>query len=412
MKPAVIVNGLSKQYLLGSEIIAGQNFREMLAGMLSAPFRKFKRLRGKDETQEAFWAVQDINLEIQPGEVVGIIGRNGAGKSTLFKLLSRITTPTKGSITYRGRMASLLEVGTGFHPELTGRENIYLNGAIMGLSRREITARLQAIVAFAEIDQFLDTPVKRYSSGMYVRLAFSVAAHLDADILLVDEVLAVGDFAFQQKCLGKMKEVASEGRTVLFISHNMAAVSRLCTRGIWIDKGSIRMDSDIQSVLNHYESEFLENDLADYSASASEGAVRLQSVSVLDASSGEAGSVQIGNSCRVVVRGSARQPVNNINLALGLYDEQGHRLCLLDSEHSGHHLECRGGDFEYVCELDMLNLTAGRYKINIAIKDGRELVLAVERVTAFYVVDPLAAPHRMNEFGPVLINYRWSGPKA
>ena len=225
MKAAVSVNGVAKEYLLGSESISNQSFREMLLGALSSPFKKFKRLSGNDSQQERFWALRDISFEVERGEVVGIIGRNGAGKSTLLRVLSRITTPTQGEVRFRGRLASLLEVGTGFHPELTGRENIFLNGSILGMSRKEISARLDDIVEFAEIAKFLDTPVKRYSSGMYVRLAFSVAAHLDPDILVVDEVLAVGDLMFQQKCLGKLKDTSTDGRTVFFVSHNIAAVS-------------------------------------------------------------------------------------------------------------------------------------------------------------------------------------------
>jgi homopolymeric O-antigen transport system ATP-binding protein len=201
---------------------------------------------------ENFWALKDVSFEVQPGEVVGIIGRNGAGKSTLLKILSRITEPTSGRIELRGRVGSLLEVGTGFHPELTGRENIYMNGSILGMSRREITRKFDEIVAFAEIEDFLDTPVKRYSSGMYVRLAFAVAAHLEPEILIVDEVLAVGDAAFQNKCLGKMGEVASHGRTVLFVSHNMAAVSAMCRKGLFIDQGRVRRHGKMIDVVQEY----------------------------------------------------------------------------------------------------------------------------------------------------------------
>jgi lipopolysaccharide transport system ATP-binding protein len=201
---------------------------------------------------EEFWALKNVNVQIQPGEVVGVVGRNGAGKSTFLKTLARVTMPTTGRIRLMGRVGSLLEVGTGFHPELTGRENVYLNGAILGMSRKEIAERFDAIVEFAEIAQFLDTPVKRYSSGMYVRLAFAVAAHLEPEILLVDEVLAVGDAAFQRKCLGKMGEVARGGRTILFVSHNMAAVTRLCGRALWFDEGTLRDDGDSESVVAKY----------------------------------------------------------------------------------------------------------------------------------------------------------------
>lgn len=204
------------------------------------------------DRKESFLALDDVSFEVQAGDRVGIVGRNGAGKSTLLKILSRIIAPTKGRITIEGRLASLLEVGTGFHPELTGRENIFLNGSILGMSRNEIQRKFDEIVAFAEVEKFLDTPVKRYSSGMYVRLAFAVAAHLEPEVLVVDEVLAVGDAAFQRKCLGRMKEVAGEGRTILFVSHNMEAVQRLCNRGILLSKGKIAMQGDMNAVIRGY----------------------------------------------------------------------------------------------------------------------------------------------------------------
>ncbi len=252
MSEVIRVEDLGKEYVLGGAEKSGQNFREMLVGALKAPFSKLSHLAGTGETLERFWALNDVSFSVNHGEIVGVIGRNGAGKSTLLKILSRITHPTRGRVTTRGRVASLLEVGTGFHPELTGRENIFLNGAILGMSRKEITRKFDEIVAFAEVEQFLDTPVKRYSSGMYVRLAFSVAAHLEPEILLVDEVLAVGDAAFQRKCLGKMEDVAHTGRTVLFVSHNMAAMNKICERGILLKSGSLVSDGSIDSVINAY----------------------------------------------------------------------------------------------------------------------------------------------------------------
>jgi lipopolysaccharide transport system ATP-binding protein len=239
MTTAIAVENLGKKYILSHQV------REPYTALRDVMAHKLKRLvsgrsaKESDATREQFWALRDVNFEIAQGDRVGIIGRNGAGKSTLLKVLSRITDPTTGRISITGRVASLLEVGTGFHPELTGRENIFLNGAILGMRRAEIRQKFDAIVAFAEVEQFLDTPVKRYSSGMYVRLAFSVAAHLEPEILIVDEVLAVGDAQFQQKCMGRMRAVGREGRTVLFVSHNMAAVQSLCTKGIWLKQGMI-----------------------------------------------------------------------------------------------------------------------------------------------------------------------------
>jgi lipopolysaccharide transport system ATP-binding protein len=236
---AIRVAGLGKEYQLGARERGHTTFREALSGALWAPFRRLRQLSGAPEPDGSFWALRDVSFDVEPGEVVGIIGRNGAGKSTLLKVLSQITEPTTGEIELTGRVASLLEVGTGFHQELTGRENIYLNGAILGMSRVEIKRKFDEIVAFAEVEKFLDTPVKRYSSGMYVRLAFAIAAHLEPEILIVDEVLAVGDAEFQKKCLGKMGEVARGGRTVLFVSHNMALVNTLCRSCVYLFGGEL-----------------------------------------------------------------------------------------------------------------------------------------------------------------------------
>jgi lipopolysaccharide transport system ATP-binding protein len=251
--------GLGKKYVIGHQAERERYvaLRDVLARTAQSGWRKMLDMwRGRPvvsgDTTEEFWALKDVGFEVKRGEVVGIIGRNGAGKTTLLKILSRITEPTEGQVTIEGRVASLLEVGTGFHPELTGRENIYLNGAILGMTRAEIRLRFDEIVAFAEVEQFLDTPVKRYSSGMYVRLAFAVAAHLEPEILIVDEVLAVGDIEFQKKCLGKMSEVASGGRTVLFVSHNLGSVATLCQTGLLIDSGHIVVSGSIQSVIGSY----------------------------------------------------------------------------------------------------------------------------------------------------------------
>jgi len=225
------------------------NMRGMAASVRDKLYRKQSVV---DRTAEEFWAIRGINFEIRRGEVVGIIGRNGAGKSTLLKILSRITEPTEGRVEIRGRVASLLEVGTGFHPDLTGRENVFLNGAVLGMSRAEIRRKFDEIVAFADVERFIDTPVKRYSSGMYVRLAFAVAAHLEPEILIVDEVLAVGDAEFQRKCLGKMHDVAGLGRTVLFVSHNMAAVEQLCSYAVLLVSGRIESSGQVRSVISEY----------------------------------------------------------------------------------------------------------------------------------------------------------------
>lgn len=250
MKPIIRVKNLSKQYYIGGQQQPYTTLRDSLVSAARAPFKAFRRNNKAEEN--SFWALQDVSFDVMPGEVIGIIGRNGAGKSTLLKILSRITEPTKGRVEIYGRVSSLLEVGTGFHAELTGRENIYLNGAILGMRRADINRKFDEIVEFAEVEKFIDTPVKFYSSGMHVRLAFAVAAHLEPEILIIDEVLAVGDAAFQKKCLGKMGSAAAGGRTVLFVSHNMPVVRQLCSRGVLMQQGTVAKIGSIGEVIQGY----------------------------------------------------------------------------------------------------------------------------------------------------------------
>jgi len=256
MKPIIRVENLGKQYRIGQRTAPYATVRESLVGAARAPFdrlrRGFRREVNGDAASGRFWALKDVSFDVKPGEVVGIIGRNGAGKSTLLKILSRVIEPTEGRADLYGRVGSLLEVGTGFHHELTGRENVYLNGVILGMGRRELDRKFDEIVDFAEVEKFLDTPVKRYSSGMQVRLAFAVAAHLDPEILIVDEVLAVGDAAFQKKCLNRLGEVGRNGRTVLYVSHQMSSVRALCTRAIEFERGRIMRDGNPSAVVDHY----------------------------------------------------------------------------------------------------------------------------------------------------------------
>jgi lipopolysaccharide transport system ATP-binding protein len=282
-RPIIEVRNLAKRYQLGA--IGATSLREEAS-------RLWDRVRGvpHPDAQE-FWALRDVSFDVQPGEVVGVIGRNGAGKSTLLKILSRITEPTSGHAKLRGRVASLLEVGTGFHPELTGRENVYLNGAILGMSRAEVRKKFDEIVAFAEIEKFIDTPVKRYSSGMYVRLAFAVAAHLEPEILIVDEVLAVGDIQFQKKCLGKMTDVASHGRTIVFVSHNMTAVTALCQKGILMQDGRVNMMGPIADVAKQY----LDAGMHAMRAARAQGQTIISSARLLEVSAnGKSGQWVIG----------------------------------------------------------------------------------------------------------------------
>ena len=282
MKPIISIRNLGKKYRLG--LVHEDFLTEKVFKSVKELFsRNTSQRKEKNNGSEELWALKDVSFDVKPGEVVGIIGRNGAGKSTLLKILSSITEPTEGEIRLSGRVASLLEVGTGFHPELTGRENVYLNGAIMGMRRYEINKKFDEIVAFAEVEKFLDTPVKRYSSGMYVRLAFAVAAHLEPDILLVDEVLAVGDAAFQKKCLGKMNDVAGEGRTVLFVSHQMGILGKLCERAIRLEEGQIVNSGETSEVIGKYLQEINVSKGAAYSFSEDESKImQMRKIRILD----------------------------------------------------------------------------------------------------------------------------------
>ena len=337
--PAIItVENLSKRYQIGTRNSYGGSLRDSLGSLLRGPFN-LARSNGSNGTtrSEEFWALKDVSFDINPGEVVGIIGRNGAGKSTLLKILSRITQPTTGRIELFGRVGSLLEVGTGFHPELSGRENIFLNGSILGMKRKEIAQKFDEIVAFAEVDRFIDTAVKHYSSGMYVRLAFAVAAHLEPEILIVDEVLAVGDTVFQRKCLGKIGDVAKEGRTVLFVSHSMAAVQNLCQRAIYLIDGSVRVDGPTEDVVGNYiqtSSAAARVSLADRTDRKGSGAVRFTAVSLRNAKGEEVKTLRTGQDATLTVwfENTTKRDLKNFHLALGLDDKSSQRITVLSNE--------------------------------------------------------------------------------
>jgi lipopolysaccharide transport system ATP-binding protein len=321
MKPIIKVDHLAKQYRIGTQDSAYATIRETLVVKATTLWKRTPK------QQKRIWALRDVSFEVRPGEVVGIIGRNGAGKTTLLKVLSRITEPTTGRIELHGRVGSLLEVGTGFHPELTGRENIYLNGSILGMRRREIDARFDEIVAFAEVSEFVDTPVKRYSSGMYLRLAFAVAAHLEPEILLVDEVLAVGDVQFQKKCMGKIEQVAGEGRTVLFVSHNMPAVQRLCTRGILLSDGKVTRDGDVRSAVREYLTldlgQFGERTWPNQEVAPGDQVARLKAVRALNDRVEVASEFSVRDDWYLEVEFWVLAPGFNINVNVFLYDESG-----------------------------------------------------------------------------------------
>lgn len=324
-QPIISIKGLGKKYDITHQRGGYVALRDVLASILRRPFsylkHKTKQLAGF-EAKEEFWALRDINLDIKQGEIIGIIGANGAGKSTLLKILTGITPPTEGEIVMRGRIASLLEVGTGFHPELTGRENIFLNGAILGMKGKEIAAKFDEIVAFAGVEKFLDTPVKYYSSGMYVRLAFSVAAHMEPDILLVDEVLAVGDAEFQKKCLGKMEEVTrQDGRTIIFVSHNLTAVKRLCTKTALLQHGKLIRFGETSTVLDYYLSNGrATNAIMEYPAKE-ELDGQIMKVSVLDNQDRPQARIPVGENFSIEIEFVVRRPLRQKMLMLHFFYE-------------------------------------------------------------------------------------------
>lgn len=359
---AIKVEHLTKQYVLRHQQVGSYTaLRDVMVDKVKSIAKgKFSR-----ETKDTFLALEDVNFTIQSGDRVGIIGRNGAGKSTLLKVLSRIVAPTKGRIEIEGRVASLLEVGTGFHPELSGRENIFLNGAILGMSKKEIERKFDEIVAFAEVERFLDTPVKRYSSGMYVRLAFAVAAHLEPEILIVDEVLAVGDAAFQKKCLGRMEEVSNEGRTILFVSHNMMAVQRLCNKGILLSKGKVTLEGAINAVTNRYLESFSEGQAwYEYKAPENTDApAYVTRMQVEDANGQPVQEIPIGEHFQVKVDFKITRKLEGFVIAIGLTTLMDQAIRTTWSNPG----DVEPGEYEAVFYNDGLHLTDGQYKISIGI---------------------------------------------
>jgi lipopolysaccharide transport system ATP-binding protein len=377
MNDAIKAEGLGKRYrVLHKSSIQHDTLRDALADS----FRSLWRHDGPSSV-EMFWALKDVSFEISGGERVGIIGRNGAGKSTLLKMLSRITEPTTGRITVAGRVASLLEVGTGFHPELTGRENIYLNGAVLGMNRHEVRRQFDEIVAFAEIERFLDTPVKRYSSGMYTRLAFSVAAHLEQEILLVDEVLAVGDAAFQKKCLNKIRSTARSGRTVLFVSHNMGTVQSLCNRVLFLEDGRIAMDGDASETIRHYlmagadQRHTGEISWTESAKAPGNEDFRLLGISLLDPGGRVTAQHDIQNPIRIDIRYRIINPLRNIRLVLKIKLPDG-TVAFASTDHN-----LRGdrtlqpGTYYSSCLLPAPMFNQGTYIVDVACHQPGERVL-------------------------------------
>jgi len=389
--PTIRVENLAKQYQLGMRQ-RNVSFREMVMDTLTSPWQRFRRLSGKVGEQETFWALDDVSFDVHEGEVVGVIGSNGAGKSTLLKILSEITEPTRGSITLDGRVASLLEVGTGFHPELTGRENIFLNGAILGMSRREIRDKFEAIVEFAEVSHFLDTPVKRYSSGMYVRLAFSVAAHLDPEILVVDEVLAVGDHAFQRKCLGKMHRVARSGRTVLFVSHNMATIQNLCTRCLLLSNGRLVDDCDPEQAVAQYCSTVTASSqcpVAKRDDRSGSGRARIVHIACLDADGLPVTAVPMNEDWTLEIDVEFQERIRRPHLGLIVGTSTGQRIARFLTSESHGDLPSLQGRVRFRCRASSLNLVPGQYQITCGVSDDRRENL--DRVEAALLIEVIPA---------------------
>jgi len=338
------------------------------------------------------WALKNLELEIEPGDVVGIIGRNGAGKSTLLKILARITEPTTGRVELFGRVASLLEVGTGFHPELTGRENIFLNGSLLGMTHKEIASKFDEIVAFAEVEKFIDTPVKRYSSGMYVRLAFAVAAHLEPEILIVDEVLAVGDAAFQKKCLGRMQDVAREGRTVLFVSHNMAAVSALCLKAMVLWQGEVQYKlGPVQAAVQNYlaqVSEITKVNLAARTDRHGSGKIRITDFRAFDSQGNELQHLAVGQEIDFRIFYSSTVPgIDNITVAIGITSNVGTFVSLLTNDLTAQLFQIGTREGFFVCKIKKLPLAPGNYTINLIIRSNEMIQDWIQEATTI-VVEP------------------------
>ncbi|MEP6507854.1 MAG: ABC transporter ATP-binding protein [Gemmatimonadales bacterium] len=388
---AIKVEGIAKSYRI-ARALGRQPYRTLQEEVIALPANLWKRALGRSDSMETFWALNDVTFDVKQGEVVGIIGRNGAGKSTLLKILSRITQPTRGRAEIYGRVGALLEVGTGFHAELTGRENIYLSGAILGMRKQEIARQFDAIVDFAEVEQFIDTPTKRYSSGMYTRLAFAVAAHLEPEILLVDEVLAVGDASFQKKCLGKMEDVAGEGRTVFFVSHNTQAVRQLCTRCILLEHGQVAADGPTDATLSIYNQRLrdtridAETGLNNPENRRGSGAVRFTAVSVEDVTGAERYSFQMGESVRFKLSFKVHAPMKGAAIVVALRSGMSREM-VTSARHvvTTQQMEA-GSEGTVVVELPDVYIRPGEYPLYLHVSE------AVQSAGKYDVLDDLTPP--------------------
>jgi len=413
---AINIEKLGKRYTIGHQRAGSEGLRHALEGAMRSPIAWLRSRSQQKQQQPDFWALKDVSFQIKKGEVVGIIGRNGAGKSTLLKILSRITSPTEGRIHINGRIASLLEVGTGFHQELTGRENIFLNGAILGMSRAEIIRKFDEIVEFSEIEEFLDTPVKRYSSGMYVRLAFAVAAHLEPEILIVDEVLAVGDAAFQKKCLGKMGSFAQSGKTVLFVSHNMEAVRSLCQRSVWFENGRLHKDGMADEVIEAYFNSISTGH--SFSCENPDYGLIIQRVVLKNDRGEECTQFHPGDDLVVQISYDAKKRVEKPIIALGVLGISGSCFTsnmLLD----GHRPEFLEGTGQITCAFRSIPLLPQSYVVKMIVRaaNSKDLIVSYQEVAGFNVVGDLTEYGYKGEFltwalrsTPVVVPYEWRLP--
>lgn len=416
---AIRVEGLSKHYQIGSPQKSYSRLGDQLLDIIASPLRKANQLVHRNsssasESHRFIWALKDVSFEVNQGEVVGFIGPNGAGKSTLLKILSKITEPTEGFAELYGRVGSLLEVGTGFHPELTGRENVYLNGAILGMRKGEIDRKFDEIVDFAEIEDFIDTPVKHYSSGMYVRLAFSVAAHLEPEILLVDEVLAVGDLAFQKKSLGKMDDVANQGRTVLFVSHNMGLLQTLCHRGVFIQQGRLRAEGPIADVIAAYLQtlEQIEpGDLSERTDRRGVGETRLVKIEVYGGSNGAHSTLQTGGPA--CFEFYVDRAVPGMHCHFYVHDHLGQKVVRFESlNHGTRDTFDPTTRLKFVCQIDELLLLPGSYRLDVLIIGNNELQDAVQAARTIEVAggEVQGRPAQFDSKFRVEIPHQWILP--
>ncbi|MCW5901930.1 MAG: ATP-binding cassette domain-containing protein [Cyclobacteriaceae bacterium] len=385
MKSVIRVEHLSKAYRIGAAEKKSDTIAGALWNAIKSPVTNFKQLYnlralGQDEAT-VFWALKDINFEVKEGEVLGIIGHNGAGKSTLLKILSRITEPTEGRVTIHGRVSSLLEVGTGFHPDLTGRENIYMNGTILGMRKKEIDAKLEEIIAFSGINKYIDTPVKRYSSGMTVRLAFSVAAHLDPEILIIDEVLAVGDVEFQKKCIGKMEEVSNAGRTVLFVSHNMASVQKLCTSGLILESGRKRHEGPILDIIERYLEIFTETAEYHFERPETDTGGWVKAVTIEDLNGELLPVIPVGQAWQVRITFRLNRDFESFIVALGINTKEDFPLRTIYSKA----VWTKAGIYEAIFAQGDILYASGHYKLVIGISTYERAIHYIDKGLSLHI---------------------------